>query len=318
MKTENQFSINALNVKTMNKIAVVVPTIRPESWEVFLSKWVDLFEKHKVYLIKVNDGTDYPVIEASDFAQFDETIVVYNKFPKSPWLFNKSDCCRNAGFWAAYKWGAEIIISLDDDVYPAGDPIQDHINALSMSVSPTWISTAQDWRVRGIPVGGEKWPVMLSHGVWNGVPDFDAPTQFLNPDVKDIAFNKTNIPKGALFPLCAMNFAFRRELMPYVYQAPMGKRLAEYDLPVGDRFADIWSGVVLKRWMDTQGYAAVTGYATIYHSRASNVFANMKKESIFMELNEDFDNQFHDNNDNPHPYVILYKSCLEQWSAALG
>jgi hypothetical protein len=96
----------------------------------------------------------------------------------------------------------------------------------------------------------------------------------------------------------------------------MGKRLAEFDLPVGDRFADIWSGVVLKRWMDTQGYAAVTGYATGEHQRASNVFANLQKESIFMELNEDFDNQFHDPNNN-HPYVVLYRTCLEQWQAAL-
>lgn len=293
------------------RIAVVVPTIRPESWEVFYREWRPLFVKHDIALFKVDDSGEWPIVyNSSKAADRKETA------SNSEWLFNKSDCCRNAGFWAAYKWGAEIIISLDDDVYPVGDPIQDHINALSMSVSPTWMSTAQDWRVRGIPVGREKWPVMLSHGVWNGVPDFDAPTQFLNPDVKDISFNKTNIPKGVLFPLCAMNFAFRRELMPYVYQAPMGKRLEEFDLPVGDRFADIWSGVVLKRWMDTQGYAAVTGYATIYHSRASNVFANMKKESIFMELNEDFDNQFHDPNNN-HPYVVLYRNCLEQWQAAL-
>lgn len=293
------------------KIAVVVPTIRPESWKLFIEAWEPLFKKHQVGLFKVDDSGEWPMVVYNVPEQTNEIFKASGK-----WLFNKSDCCRNAGFYTAYRWGADIIISLDDDVYPVGDPIHDHINALSMSVSPTWMSTAQDWRVRGIPVGGEKWPVMLSHGVWNGVPDFDAPTQFLNPDVKDIAFNKTNIPKGALFPLCAMNFAFRRELMPYVYQAPMGKRLAEFDLPVGDRFADIWSGVVLKRWMDTQGYAAVTGYATIYHSRASNVFANMKKESIFMELNEDFDNQFHDPNNN-NPYVVLYRTCLEQWQAAL-
>lgn len=298
------------------KIAVVVPTIRPESWKLFIEAWEPLFEKHEIDLFKVNDAGEFPVCQHFEYPEPTQPGIHTAK--DAHWLFNKTDGCRNLGFLAAYRMKCDVIISLDDDVYPVGDPIGQHINALSMSVSPTWMSTAQDWRVRGIPVGGEKWPVMLSHGVWNGVPDFDAPTQFLNPDVKDIAFNKTNIPKGALFPLCAMNFAFRRELMPYVYQAPMGKRLAEYDLPVGDRFADIWSGVVLKRWMDTKGYAAVTGYATIYHSRASNVFANMKKESIFMELNEDFDNQFHNNNDNPHPYVILYKSCLEQWSAALG
>lgn len=297
------------------KIAVVVPTIRPESWKLFFEAWGMLFAKHQVVLIKVDDSGLAPSVLVEHYSDGGR-YKVDKVLDMNPWLFNKSDCCRNAGFLEAYKCKADIIISLDDDVYPVGDPIQDHINALSMSVSPTWMSTAQDWRVRGIPVGGEKWPVMLSHGVWNGVPDFDAPTQFLNPDVKDIAFNKTSIPKGALFPLCAMNFAFRRELMPYVYQSPMGKRLAEFDLPVGDRFADIWSGVVLKRWMDTQGYAAVTGYATIYHSRASNVFANLQKESVFLQLNEDFDNQFHDPNNN-HPYVLLYRSMLEQWQAAL-
>lgn len=297
------------------KIAVVVPTIRPESWKLFIEAWEPIFIKHQIWLFKVNDSGEYPVCQIFKYPD-DIKVPGTITMKGSEWLFNKTDGCRNLGFWAANNYKCDIIISLDDDVYPVGDPIKDHVNALSVSVSQTWMSTAQDWRVRGIPVGGNKWPVMLSHGVWNGVPDFDAPTQFLNPDVKDIAFNKTNIPKGALFPLCAMNFAFRRELMPYVYQAPMGKRLAEFDLPVGDRFADIWSGVVLKRWMDTQGYAAVTGYATIYHSRASNVFANMKKESIFMELNEDFDNQFHDPNNN-HPYVILYRNCLEQWQAAL-
>lgn len=301
------------------KIAVVVPTIRPESWELFFDKWGTLFEKHNVNLLKVDDSGDKPECTAYDFS-LGEMIVYSFKGTKleikAEWIFNKTDGCRNLGFYYANNWGADIIISLDDDVYPVGDPIQDHINALSVSVSPTWMSTAQDWRVRGIPVGSDKWPVMLSHGVWNGVPDFDAPTQFLNPNVMDIAFNKTNIPKGALFPLCAMNFAFRRELMPYVYQAPMGKRLAEFDLHIGDRFADIWSGVVLKRWMDTRGYAAVTGYATIYHSRASNVFANLQKESVFLQLNEDFDNQFHDPNNN-HPYVLLYRSMLEQWQAAL-
>lgn len=297
------------------KIAVVVPTIRPESWELFFVAWSELFIKHKVILFKVDDSGEWPTVRSTDFSQKEWPSKFFGTV-KETWLFNKTDACRNAGFFAAYHSDVDIIISLDDDVYPVLDPIQDHINALSMSVSPTWMSTAQDWRVRGIPVGGEKWPVMLSHGVWNGVPDFDAPTQFLNPNVMDIAFNKTNIPKGVLFPLCAMNFAFRRELMPYVYQAPMGKRLAEFDLPIGDRFADIWSGVVLKRWMDTQGYAAVTGYATGEHQRASNVFANMKKEAIFMELNEDFDNQFHDPNNN-HPYVVLYRNCLEQWQAAL-
>lgn len=298
------------------KIAVVVPTIRPESWELFFEAWSGLFIKHKVVLFKVDDSGEWPTVRSTDFSQKEWPSKFFGTV-KETWLFNKTDACRNAGFFAAYHSNAEIIISLDDDVYPVGDTIQDHINALSMSVSPNWMSTAQDWRVRGIPVGGERWPVMLSHGVWNGVPDFDAPTQFLNPNVMDIAFNKTNIPKGALFPLCAMNFAFRRELMAYAYQSPMGIRLAEHGLPVGDRMADIWAGVVLKCWMDTKGYAAVTGHATIYHSRASNVFTNLRKEAIFMELNETFATEFY-NPETTNEYVLLYRRMLGEWQTAIS
>lgn len=293
------------------KIAVVVPTIRPESWKLFAEAWVPLFIKHNVALFKVDDSGEWPIVYNSSKAG-DKKETASN----SEWLFNKSDCCRNAGFWAAYKWGAEIIISLDDDVYPVGDPIQDHINALSMSVSPIWMSTAQDWRVRGIPVGGEKWPVMLSHGVWAGVPDFDAPTQLLHPNVQDIAFNRTNVPLGVLCPICIMNVAFRRELLPWMYQAPMGQRLTEFGLPAGDRFADIWSGVVAKLACDLNQWGVVTGYSTIYHSRASNVFTNLRKEAIFMEQNETFVRDWQDQA-TTNEYILLYRRMLNAWQKDL-
>lgn len=299
------------------KIAVIVPTIRPESWNVFFDKWGDIFDKHKVMLIKVDDSKDYPTLISYRFLGDKEVSSFQENALQKDWLFNKTDGCRNLGFFAAYEAGAEIFISLDDDVYPVGDPIQDHINALSMSVSPNWTSTAQDWRVRGIPVFGEKWPVMLSHGVWAGVPDFDAPTQLLNPDVKDIAFNRTNVPVGVLFPLCIMNVAFRRELLPYMYQAPMGQRLAEFDLPIGDRFADIWSGIIAKRACDANNWGVVTGYSTIYHSRASNVFANLRKESVFLELNETFASEFY-NPETTDKYVLLYRSMLAAWQKDLS
>ena len=302
------------------KIAVVVPTIRPESWDKFVGEWDDLFDKHKILLVKVDDGASYPALIIFDYTK-EGAAGVERVSTEEPleWVFNKTDGCRNLGFYAAYLQGAEIFISLDDDVYPISgtDPIQDHINALSMSVSPHWMSTAQDWRVRGIPVFGEKWPVMLSHGVWAGVPDFDAPTQLLHPNVQDIAFNRTNVPVGVLFPMCIMNVAFRRELLPWMYQAPMGKRLAEFNLPVGDRFADIWSGIIAKRACDANQWGVVTGYSTIYHSRASNVFANLRKESVFLELNETFANEFY-NPETTDNYVLLYRSMLAAWQKDLS
>lgn len=300
------------------KIAVIVPTIRPESWTIFFDKWADVFDKHQVMLIKVDDSKDYPVLTSYLFLGNNEVSSFQENAPQTDWLFNKTDGCRNLGFLEAYKWGADVFISLDDDVYPnpGTDPIQDHINALSMSVSPNWMSTAQDWRVRGIPVFVEKWPVMLSHGVWVGVPDFDAPTQLLHPNVQDIAFNRTNVPYGVMFPMCIMNCAFRRELLPWMYQAPMGKRLAEFGLPIGDRFADIWSGIVAKLACDLNQWGVVTGYSTIYHSRASNVFANLRKESVFLEQNETFVRDWQDQ-ETTNEYVLLYRRMLNAWQKDL-
>ena len=105
------------------KIAVVVPTIRPESWKLFIEAWEPLFEKHEIDLFKVNDAGEFPVCQHFEYPEPTQPGIHTAK--DAPWLFNKTDGCRNLGFWAAYKWGAEIIISLDDDVYPVGDPIQD-------------------------------------------------------------------------------------------------------------------------------------------------------------------------------------------------
>lgn len=298
------------------KIAVVVPTIRPESWIKFIQEWALLFGKHEVLLFKVDDSEDFPRCTGTDFSNQHR---VKSFLPdRKEWLFNKTDGCRNLGFYFAAKHDIDVIISLDDDVYPipGTDPIQDHINALNMQVSPHWMSTAQDWRVRGIPVGGEKWPVMLSHGVWSGVPDFDAPTQLLNPNVENITFNRTNIPVGVLFPMCIMNVAFRRELLPWMYQAPMGKRLAEFDLPTGDRFADIWSGIIAKRACDANQWGVVTGYSIAHHSRASDPFVNLQKESIFMKANETFSSEFY-NPETTDKYVLLYRSMLAAWQKDL-
>lgn len=299
------------------KIAVVVPTIRKESWEIFIKAWEPLFKKHRVLLVKVEDNHDWPYIEMIDYRE-EPTRQTFKQFPKVEWLFNKSDTCRNAGFFAANATNPDVYISLDDDVLPNNnDPIQEHLDALRMTVPKYWVSTCQYLYPRGVPYEVRKdMEVVLSHGVWANVPDLDAPTQLLYPDTKDIVFNKMNLPLGVLFPFCAMNFAFKPKLLPYIYQAPMSRRLAEYEVAVGDRFGDIWSGIVAKLACDLNQWGVVTGYSTIYHSRASNVFANLRKEAIFMELNERFVQEWQDE-DSEEPYIQLYRKMLASWQKDL-
>lgn len=278
-------------------IAVVVPTIRPESWERFYRVWKPLFQRHKVQLFKVIDGDDPVCVHVDQ----DPSEINSWKLSESDWkqlIFNKNDGVRNFGFLTALRVlgdSLQIILTLDDDVFPCNrnDPIQDHLDALfweknKYSADPTlwirrvpisWFSTASEY-MRGFPYAvREEAEVWVSHGVWQGVHDYDGPTQLVE-GIKPASFYKGPIPKGCLTPVCGMSLAFRVQALPYVYFAPMGKALGV------QRFADILMGVHLKRTLDELNKAIVTGYSTVYHERASNVFNNLEQEARGIKWNE--------------------------------
>lgn len=303
------------------KIAVIVPTIRPELFESeFMPAWSEVFKKNKVHLYAVHDGDTPKVVYRnmglSERAEELETATY-------PFIYNRTDAVRNLGFLTALQHvNPDIYISLDDDVLPQGDTIAAHVEALQSYVSLDWMNTANEYRMRGLPYKMPKYPVLLSHGTWAGVPDFDAVQQLQYPDVRNVDTHNMPIARGAYFPVCAMNMAFHKSVLPWIYQAPMGKKLEADGLPPIDRFADIWGGVIAKHAIDNiLGGAAWTGAAKVYHKRASDVFTNLRKEALGMELNEDlwqwavhicmgFD---HEVEFPPHPYIQLYHTRLIEW-----
>ncbi|RZR92333.1 hypothetical protein BHM03_00020641 [Ensete ventricosum] len=89
------------------------------------------------------------------------------------------------------------------------------------------------------------------------------------------------VPKGALFPLCGMNLAFNRELIgPAMYFGLVGG-----SQPIG-QYDDMWAGWCVKVSYaffplvicDHLGLGVKTGLPYIWHSKASNPLANLKKE----------------------------------------
>lgn len=300
-------------------IAVVIPTIREESFKTFVVAWEELFRKHNVKLIVVKDGkTPY----VSEF-KYKEIILDFNNFIDNDYyyvnkktlrevmgeykdvIYNLNDGVRNLGFAYVARYLPEIdtIISFDDDVAPLSgtDPIQEHFNVLGQKVPNTWVSTANHY-TRGFPYGiRKKAEIVLSHGVWSGVADWDAPTQLVFGN-RQTSFFKGIIPKGALFPLCAMNFAFSRKVLPYVYQAPMGPKVGL------DRFADIWGGIEAKKDIDRLGMAVVSGFSTINHTRASNVYTNLIKEAKGLKMNEEY---------GQDPYFELFFKKRQRWGEFL-
>lgn len=274
------------------KIAVVVPTVRPELFKKFKEVWKPLFDKHNCQLVTVIDGKT-PTVNDHTAKE------IMGKYSSALSNFNAG--IRNLGFAfvARDMKDAEIIITLDDDVIPVGDSIQDHLDALGRRVPINWMSTASEY-TRGFPYGvRNEAEVVLSHGVWQGVPDWDAPTQLVKGN-QLITFYQGPVPKGIFFPMCSMNLAFKRKLLPHIYHAPWVLGI--------NRFDDVFAGIEVKREIDKNGWAAVSGYATVYHDRASNVFNNLKNEAPGIELNE----TFWQGNEN-HPYFKIYRQKLKTW-----
>lgn len=219
-------------------------------------------------------------------------------------ITNHNGGVRNLGFAYVAKYLPEVetIITLDDDVIPMGDPIQDHLDALECRVPTSWMSTCSEY-TRGFPYSiREESEVVLSHGVWDGVADWDAPTQLVLGEQREVQFYRGPIPRGVLFPMCIMNVAFKRCMLPYMYQAP-----ASPELNVG-RMDDIFCGILAKREIDRRDWAAVTGMSVVFHTRASNVFKNLQKEALGIELNETFWQ-----GDESHPYFAQYRAKLDHW-----
>lgn len=259
-------------------IAIVVPTIRPESYKAFREAWDELIKHHGALLVTVWDG-DSPYVQVGN----DKYSVKDIMGNRADLIFNWNDGVRNLGFAFVAKRLQNItsIITLDDDTKPFGDTIRDHVEALNQSVPVSWLSTASEF-MRGFPYGvrGEA-EVVLSHGVWEGVKDYDAPTQLVKGNMP-VQFYKGPIPKGVFYPMCGMNIAFKPKMLPFMYYAPMGQKVGV------QRFADIWLGIESKNIIDENGWAVVSGYSKVRHERASNVFTNLEQEGKGIRLNENY------------------------------
>lgn len=92
-------------------IAIIVPTIRQDQYEIFKTDWIRLFDVHHVHLVTVMDG-DEPKVNGLT-AQY----IMGNHHHL---IYNKSDVVRNLGFVYAKK-------QIDPDIYITFDLSLIHI-----------------------------------------------------------------------------------------------------------------------------------------------------------------------------------------------
>ena len=266
---------------------VVVPTAREASLAGFLDAWQHELSGTTVLVVEDGPERTFPTTGANvqHFAWCD----IEDQLGDAAWIIPRgTGCVRSFGCWVAHQMRPDMIVALDDDTRP--DPahpgfLNAHWARLQSAADPAWVSTLDVASPRGMPyfVTDREPLVVLNHGLWSGVPDFDAATQLLASRVEISAeWSDQTIPRGSYFPMCSMNIAWRPEFTAAMYFLLMGP---EYPF---DRFGDIWGGVLAKRVADHLGLAMNSGSPGIRHERASNVFANLAKESRGLAVNETF------------------------------
>ena len=297
------------SIMAIKNIAVVVPSHRQELTDLFLSHWQPLFDKHNVEFILVDDSGNFPrIVHESTLCVSSVTPYGEKQTAESVLFSNHCAGVRQLGFlYIAQRLpDVEYILTFDTDTAPIGDPIQDHIDQLNRSVPISWISTSTDMYMRGFPYGvREEAQVMLSHGVWETVPDYDAPTQLLTPKDFKPNYYQGPIPKGIFAPICGMNIGFRREALPYIYFAPVG------NFKGAERWDDIFMGIMVIKKFSELNWAIVTGYAKVEHKRASNPFESLAKEAVGILHGEEFWKD--PENYNGHPWFDEFRGKTEKW-----
>ncbi len=272
-------------------IYLVIPTIRTLR---FLKDWKNQFQDCHIVIIEdhATQEIETPKVPSKEVIHYTWKDVA-NDFGPKEWVFSRKNAgIRSYGFWKSYQRGADVVITLDDDCYPVEDGfIERHIRNLNLKSPDRWVNTYPhpDYVfTRGIPYSiRDKYRSVISHGLWTNKIDLDGQTEINFPSLHLPSYPPLFqfIPKGVYFPMCSMNLAFTRDVVPLMYFPLMG--LDKNGISWGyDRFDDIWAGIFAKKIIDHLGLSAVNGSPFIEHRKASDVRSNILKEKNGMKVNE--------------------------------
>lgn len=317
---------------------LVLATNRPKAAQEFLRAWKDIASWDEIILIH-----DAPEPMSGTFS---EKVVQFcwKDIPDelNDIISRQDSAIKSFGFYKAVELGAEYVHVLDDDCLPidASDIADEHNNNLRGLV-PVWESSVSGMRVRGLPYESTvrvRHDVRVSLGLWHGIPDLDAIQTFRGPIQDFVPPDEVRVvAKGSQVPFCGMNFAFHKSVLTGMYFPLMGQ-----GQPFG-RWDDIWGGVVLKKVLDNLGLVMTVGKPHVYHSRMSNKYVNLMKESGSISAHEYLWEIVHNApsadtiegsvyniaNDLIHhgssfplsqfrEYVQRYGECLERWVQAVS
>jgi reversibly glycosylated polypeptide / UDP-arabinopyranose mutase len=274
-------------------LAVVIPSIREECMTRWMQEWQEL-KGTRIILVEDNPRATFTTsmgIEHYSWHDIDQEL------GSDSWIIpRRTDAICSFGFLKALQGDADVIWTLSDDCYPEEGRRGTYLHHLQafFTSSPvaddSWHNTIDGMYPRGYPYGVREKTreVMFHHGLWSNIPDLDGETQLANPEFRLPPCHSLEIvPSQKFFPMSNMNIMFRAELTPVMYQLLMGQDRQGHSWGFS-RFADIWSGLFMKKVTDKLGWAVTSGLPSIHHSRASDPHRNVELEAPGKWVNEEF------------------------------
>jgi hypothetical protein len=224
-----------------------------------------------------------------------------------PW---DSDNRRNIGYLIAWRDGADVAISVDDDNLPSEEFFAEHA---VVAAPPTvrhivhaesgWFNICDLLTVEPIPVWPRGFPyrhrmptrvtrqtepadVAINAGLWLGEPDVDAITRLaVRPTVTAAPGESVVLGEGTWSPVNSQNTALRRSAIPAYYFARMGHQLN--GRPV-DRYGDIYSGYFAQACAKHLGQRVRAGTPVADHQRNDHdVLQDLRLEFANIDILDD-------------------------------
>lgn len=294
------------------KTAVIMPSIRvPQN----LRSWAELLGEGDQVIIAGNENSPHDEIEialVTAAAKYPTVSFDYlrpsDKRCTSSWINDYIESNhthrRNFALLEALHAGADVIITVDDDNFPATYTwVDDAKRLLAEPNSRPVVNSASGWFDpgqlcepptvhRGYPISQRQQPGMFTTtipseahhlrigvvaGLWLGDPDIDAMERIVNDPVIHGISSSATLAHGTWGPFDSQSTAVCRQLAPLMF---MWTDVGRYD--------DIWCSYLMRAIMDVTGYHVTYGEPLVRQERnPHNLLRDLKDEMFGYEHTED-------------------------------
>lgn len=210
-----------------------------------------------------------------------------------------TDSRRNIAVLEAVKWGADVIVSIDDDMLPQSEDffwniivtMQQQFSGLQLGAPEMWFDAGQytmpPARQRGLPTGPTDSrsydfvtdvKIGAMQGIILGVPDTDAATTISN---NPFVTNATDVLKNGFVVNPASHAVFNSQIT--AFRREFAPAFAQFYKWQG-RNTDLFASLIMRRVMREHGCYTYFGPPMGFHARSPrDPFKDMKAEMWGLE-----------------------------------